>query len=204
MAVISGLATQVNGDLTPIDGCDLIIPGAPRLNGSQPGQIVFTSLPELSDQKSASYNPENVIGRALPIMTFAYGEGRNISVTANFYILKQGDSTTNLKILRAIQSAVYPRQGTGTMPYYPPPVCKIRCGRLLAKDYLCVLMKSYNVKFPTDVPWNINIPAGGGGILGGGGALNDFVPYKMEVSMEFETTYASSQLPNQEQIITDL
>jgi hypothetical protein len=102
--------------------------------------------------------------------------------------LKRGDEDTNLKILRAIQSAVYPRDGKGAMPYYPPPVCKIKCGKLLSKNYLCVVMKDYNVKFPTDVPWN----------------QFSYVPHKMEISMSFEVAYPSSRLPGQEQIVSDL
>jgi hypothetical protein len=189
MSLANAKATLPNGDLKQIPDCELIIPGVQnRLNGSQAGQIVFNNLPDLSDQKGASYNDEPVIGRALPIKTFSQGENRAISVTANFYVIKRGDEDVNLRILRAIQSAVYPRDGNGAMPYYPPPVCKLKCGKLLSKNHLCVVMKDYNVKFPTDVPWN----------------QQTYVPHKMEISMSFEVVYPSSRLPGQEQIVADL
>jgi hypothetical protein len=180
--------TPATGDLTPITDCYLIIGNVPHmLNGREKGQIVFNNLPDISDQKGVSYADENGIGRSLPSKTFSHGENRSISVTASFYILKTGDDITNLSILRAIQSAVYPRDGSGALPYIPPPLCKLKCGKLLSNESLCVIMKDYNVKFPTDVPWH----------------QTTYVPYKMEISMNFDVVYPSSKLPGQEQIVID-
>ena len=181
-------ATLPNGDLKLIPDCELIIPGVPHiLNGTQIGQIVFNNLPEITDQKGAAYNDEPVIGRALPIKTFSQGENRSISVSFGLYVLKRGDEDTNLKILRAIQSAVYPREGSGALPYYPPPVCKLKCGKILSKNHLCVIMKDYGLKVPTDVPWN----------------QHTLIPIKMEISMSFDVVYPSKNLPGQEQIVSD-
>jgi hypothetical protein len=187
MPLIDARATMPDGDLKAIPDCELIIPSVPHiLNGTQKGQIVFNNLPDLSDQKGAAYNDEPVVGRALPIKTFSQGENRSISLTANFYILKNGDETVNLKILRAIQSAVYPRDEA--FPYAPPPVCKIKCGKLLSSNHLCVVMKDYSVKFPTDVPWS----------------QGSYLPYKMEISMSFDVVYPSNKLPGSEMIVNDL
>jgi hypothetical protein len=188
-ALFDSKATLPNGDLKPIYGCDLIIGGIKDLlNGYLPGQIIFNNLPDIGDSKGASYNDEAVPGRSLPIKAFSQGENRSISVTANFYIIKNGDEVTNLKILRAIQSAVYPRDGNGVLPFKPPPICKLRCGKFLSANYLCVVMRDYNVKGGTDVPWHIT----------------NMMPSKLEVSMSFDVVYPSSKLPGQEQILSDL
>jgi hypothetical protein len=157
------------------------------LNGSQKGQIVFNNLPDITDQKGVAYNDEAVIGRDLPIKTFSQGENRSISVKATFYTLKKGDENTNLKILRAIQSALYTRSGDGALPYFPPVVCKLRCGKLLSKNHLCVILKDYNVPFASDVPWS----------------LSNYLPIKLEISMSFDVVYSSTNLPGAEKIVND-
>lgn len=191
--IINGIATNAkatnpNGELKQIDGCELIIPGTGLLNTTTPGKFVFTSLPDMSDQKGVTYNDEAIPGRSLPVKTFGQGENRTIPISTNLYILQPGDEETNLRIVRAIQSAVYPRESANAQPYYPPPVCKLKCGKLFSKNYLCVVMKDYNIKFPTDVPWH----------------QSNMCPYRIEISMSFDVVYASSKLPNQEDIIIDL
>lgn len=180
-------ATTTTGALNPISDCELIIPSVTyKLNGTENGQIVFKSLPDMSDQKGASYNDEPIPGRSLPIKTFAHGENRSISLTASFFIVESGDEQKNLMILRAIQSAVYP-EDSSSMPYAPPPICKLRCGKLLSNGYLCVVMKSYNVKFDTSVPWGSSY----------------YLPYKLEIGMDFDVVYSSSSLPGAQKIMAE-
>ena len=181
-------ATTSSGALNAIENCELIIPSIPHiLNGTRPGQIVFKNLPEISDQKGASYNDETIPGRVVPIKTFSHGENRSISVTASFYTIEENDEVRNIDVLRAIQSAVYPRDADKSMPYFPPPICKFKCGKLLSKDYLCVVMKNYNVKFDTSVPWGVKT----------------YLPYKLEISMDFDVVYSSKRLPGSEMIMLD-
>lgn len=183
----SNKATTTSGALNKIPDCELIIPSVTHiLNGTEIGQVVFKSLPEISDQKGAAYNDEPIPGRALPIKTFSHGENRSISVTASFFIIEPSDEARNIDVLRAIQSAVYP-EDSSSMPYSPPPICKLRCGRLLARDYLCVIMKSYSVRFDTSVPWGSTY----------------LTPYKMEISMEFDVVYSSANLPGAQKIMID-
>lgn len=181
-------ATNISGALNTIENCELIIPSVPQiLNGTKAGQIVFKSLPDISDSKSAVYNDEQIPGRSSPIKTFSHGENRSISVTASFYVIEEVDELRNLDILAAIRGAVYPMDRDKSMPYFPPPICKLKCGRLLSKGYLCVVMKSYSVKFDTSVPWG----------------LKTYLPYKLEISMEFDVVYSSKSLPGSETIVND-
>lgn len=149
--------------------------------------IELNNLPDLGDQKSASYNDEPIIGRSFPIKTFANGDNRSISCSINLFVQSKSDIGKNLSILRLIQSAVYPRTGAGA-PYYPPVVCQIKCGKLLSNKPLCVVLKDYNVKFPTDVPWD----------------EETLCPYRLEISMSFDEVRASNDLPGNETILGDL
>jgi hypothetical protein len=59
---------------------------------------------------------------------------------------------------------------------------------LLKKEgELCAVMKSYSVKFDTSVPWD---------------EIN-FMPYKLDVDMQFDVIYDQSDLPGAETILTD-
>ena len=103
----------------------------------------------------------------------------------HFIVSKPSDVAENLQKLRAIQSAVYPRDGANGAPFIPPPVCRIKCGSLLsAQGEVCVILKQYSVKFPTEVAWNENY----------------FTPMKFDVDTTWEVVYASSDLPGQERI----
>jgi len=172
----NGKATLAGGQLIPIENCYIEVPPF--------GRITMKALPEISDSKSAAYNDESIMGRAFPLKTYSHSENRAISMTIHFYTIKQKDIEDNLNSMRALESAVYPREQNG-MPFVPPPVCKIQCGKLLADETLCVILKSYSVKFPTDVVWD----------------EDTYMPYKFDVETSWEVVYKSDDLPGQQKII---
>ncbi|MCK9459718.1 MAG: hypothetical protein M0R80_08775 [Proteobacteria bacterium] len=174
-------ATDGSGSLVEIPNCWIMIPGA--------GTVFMKALPDISDSKSAQYNDETVIGRASPLKTYSHSAPRTISMTLHFYTTKAGDADENLSFLRALESAVYPRDiGGGGAPFIPPPVCMIRCGSLLSdKDPLCVILMQYSVKFPTNVAWNKTL----------------FTPVQFDVDTTWEVVYKSADLPGQSRIFTD-
>lgn len=179
-------ATIPGGQLVNLDvsQCYISIP-----TGAGRGLLVpFNNLPEISDSKSAAYNDEPIIGRSFPLKTYSYSENRVISVQIHLYITTITDVDKNLQILRALESCVYPRnQETGDSPYLPPPVCSMKCGELLGNKPLCVVLKNYNVKYPTDVAWE----------------AATFMPFKFDIDTSWEVVYRSSQLPGQENIFND-
>ena len=180
-------ATNPGGQLVDIPECYISIPGT---NGADPFQISFNNLPELSDAKSASYADEPVIGRSTPIKAYSHSETRTISCTIHLIAVSgtgQGDIQKNLQILRAIQSCSYPQDGTNDTPFFPPPVCKIKCGQLLGSDGVCVVLKSYSVRYPTDVTWD----------------QTTLIPYKFDIETNWDVVYRTSELPGQERIMTD-
>jgi hypothetical protein len=179
-------ATKPNRDLEPIPDCTITIP---RTGGSH--VVRLKVLPEITDAKSAHYNDEPVIGRSFPIKTYSHSENRTINMKAHFVILKDADAAENVQNLRAIQSAVYPREGAST-PYLPPPVCKLKCGHLLSKSDLCVVLKSYSVNFQTDVAWYQST------------STAIYLPYKFDIDMVWEAVYASVDLPGQDKIFGDV
>ena len=171
-------ATFENGQLAPIENCYLYIPGY--------GKLTLYSLPDLSDSKSASYNDEPIIGRAFPLKTYSHSENRTISLQIHLYVQRESDISFNIRALRAITSMTYPRDSTSTTtPYLPPPVCKIRCGSLLADQSLCVVLKSYSFKPSTDVPWD----------------ARTLMPWKLDIDTTWDVVYKSSNLPGQERIL---
>lgn len=189
-------STAKGGELKPIENCYIIIPiNDPKdvfdsslitIGPEKPEYIItLDNLPDISDSKSANYNDETVIGRASPLKTYAQSDSRSISITLHFISSNKKDLKKNLQNLRAIQSAVYPRQGDSGAPFIPPPVCKIKCGQLLSADgELCVLLKNYSVKFPTDVVWD----------------SETYAPYKFDVDTTWDVVYTSKYLPGQERI----
>jgi hypothetical protein len=148
--------------------------------------FIMTSLPEISDSKSAAYNDEAIIGRSFPMKTFSHSENRSIGVTFHFYVVSQNDIPKNIAAMRAIQSACYPRDGQGGAPFIPPPVCQLKCGAMLGADELCVILRNYSVKFPTDVAWDEQY----------------YCPYKFDVETTWEVVYESNDLPGQSRIFT--
>ena len=177
------LATiQNNSRLAEITNCYITIP-------SQKGAgttITLRALPDISDSKQAQYNDENVIGRASPIKTYSHSAARTISMGLHFYITHPDDEKDNAKYLRALESAVYPQDGSGGAPFIPPPICTINCGKLLATKPLCAILMSYSVKFPPDVAWT-----------------KDYLPCRFDVDTTWEVVYKSADLPGQDRILND-
>jgi len=186
------LATDSIGDLRRIDNCFIIIPTP----GGGTELVGFNNLPEISDSKSVSYSDEPIIGRTMPLKTYSHSENRVISTKIDFFITNNSASNTvpgsphyNLRKIRALQSACYPlnnQQGLG-VPYAPPPVCKVSCGKILGEDALCVVMTNYSVSYPTDVAWDDVL----------------MLPYKVTVDCSWHVVYNNAALPGQERILAE-
>ena len=172
-----------NGSLAPINNCTINIPGA--------GNIILNNLPDISDSKTAIYNNEAIIGRSFPLYTYSHSGDRTISMQLHFFVVDQSDILTNLKYLRWIQSAVYPRQGDGSAPFTPPPVCQLQCGSLLGDQPLCCVLQSYSVKFPTEVAWDANASG-----------KSTFIPFRFDMDTSWLAVYTSSDLPYQDRIVS--
>lgn len=144
------------------------------------GRICFRILPDINDSKSANYIPENIPGRSTPIVTYAFSDPRNISTELHFMITKTDDILDNLKNLRIIQSLVYPRGAQGGAPFAPPPTVRFVCGQLMdGASGLCLILRSYNVRYPTEVAWE----------------KFTYLPYRFSVSCNWEVVYACKNLP---------
>jgi len=186
------------GPLNAIDDCYIIIPAnvkPPEDGKNSPTfkyeekqvRIIMDNLPDISDSKSANYAEETIIGRTCPIKTSSQSDNRSITVQLHFIISQPYHVNENLAKLRALQSAAYPREGEeGGSPFIPPPVCKMKCGNLLGTKEICVILKSYSVKFPTDVAWDAE--------------SKNFTPYKFDVDTTWDVVYSSSSLPGQNEI----
>jgi len=164
-------ATLPNGALRPLDDC--------YITSYDIGlDLKMKILPDISDSKSANYGDETAIGRSFPIKNYAYSENRSLSWTVHFMVCQEGDQEEIMDSLRMLEACVYPTQDK--TPYAPPPLCHIKCGDLLAKDKeLCCVLRSYSVKFPTDVAWD----------------EVGYIPYKLDVDLTFEVVYDSAELP---------
>jgi hypothetical protein len=193
------IATLSGGALNVIPNCYIFVPsgtvnasvviGADNQvsSGTVPGRTInFNILPDITDSKAASYTPENIMGRASPMMSYGHSEARAIGMVIHFICTKKNDSMIHLNNLRLIQSLVYPRDGTNTAPYIPPPICQIKCGQILGDKPLCVILKSYSIKFPTEVAWD----------------SETYLPVKFDIDTNWEVVYASSQLPGHEMIVS--
>lgn len=181
-----------SGDLIDIKDCFLKIGDRPPFH--------FHTLPDLSESKAANYQDEVIIGRASPIKTYSDSANRTISAMFTLIVRKKADIKANLQFIRAVQSAVYPRQGDGSVPYRPPVVCQFQCGALFQdpianptltnlaaiNSYVCCVIKDYSLKYPTDVPWD----------------EETMLPYRVELSCNLDVVYKSENLPGQERIIS--
>lgn len=172
-----------NGALNYIDDCYIAIPG-PRSGTT----INMRSLPEISDSKQVTYNSENIIGRSFPLYTYAHSGDRVLSIQIHFYVVYDVDAEFNLQSLRAIQSAAYPRAGNAGAPFMPPVVCTIKCGHLIAKEPICAVLQSYNVRFDTQVAWYES-------------KAGMYCPARFDVDTSWLVVYTSSDLPYQDRII---
>lgn len=166
-------ATSRTGSLEVIQNCELNIAGR---------RIQFRILPEITDSKSASYKDEPIIGRSFPIKTYSHSENRIISMRIHFIVVEEEDIQRNLQDKRTIESAEYPRDGS---PYRPPPICRIKCGSMLAEGELCAVLRSYSTQYPTNVAWDENTN----------------LPYYFNMNLQFEVVYPTSDLPGQERIL---
>lgn len=174
--------------LAPIKNCYIELPGF--------GKVVMNNLPDLSDSKSASYSDQSIIGRSFPLKTFSHSENRSINWGLHLFVTKQADIggnlvpnqesiQGNLAIMRVLESCVYPRD-SGTGPYTPPLICKLFCGELLSRQGpICAVLKSYSVKFPSDVAWD----------------EATLTPYKIDIDLSFDVVYSSSDLPGADRIV---
>jgi hypothetical protein len=169
------LATGADGDLMPIDDCFIETSG---------GQIVMKILPDISDTKTAHYQDQAIIGRSFPLKTYSHSENRVINWTIHLVVVTDDDLTTNLETLRTLESMVYPRTGN---PYKPPEIATLQCGKLLATKPVCAVLKSYSVKFPTEVAWD----------------EGSLCPYKFDIDTTWEVVYDSGSLPNADMIAQD-
>lgn len=168
-------STKPSGELIDIEDCYIATPF---------GTVTMRVLPDIANAKSATYADEPVIGRSTPIKTYSHSDNRSVTWKAHFVACKDGDLEQNLANLRALEACCYPRDGGGNAPYTPPPVCRIRCGRLLADTELCAVMKSCNWSVPTDAVWDDE----------------SYLPYRFEVDMAFDIVYDSGNLPGAEKI----
>jgi hypothetical protein len=149
--------------------------------------VKMNNLPDISDTKNAIYNPEGIIGRSFPLYTYSHSGDRSLNIQIHFFAVDPEDVQDNIQDLRAIQSAVYPREGIGGAPYRPPAICRISCGSLLAgnpnsssgPEPLCCSLQSYSVKFPTEVAWE----------------ESTYMPYRFDVDTSWLTVYTSDKLP---------
>lgn len=147
------------------------------------GIICLKILPEISDSKAANYTNEPAPGRTTPILTYASSEPRMINTELHFMITTTDDINYNWWALRIIQSLVYPQPPSlnNTAPYLPPPVVRFVCGDLMdGPNGLCLVLRSYNVRYPTEVAWE----------------PNTFLPYKFSISCSWEVVYACAKLPS--------
>ena len=182
-------ATQYGGLLNEINKCAIKI--------GNYGTIYSRILPDISDQKSASYTDETGIGRAMPFKSYQHSDNRTIGWTAHYIVTQKDDIQKFLGEIKLIQSAVYPRQSNTLTPFTPPQICELSCGRLLdaydmesdetGSKRVYAVMKSYNIKYDTSVPWD----------------EETMLPYKFDIDMQFEVVHDQSNLPNADKIITD-
>ena len=140
-------------------------------------------LPDISDGKQASYADETGIGRSAPLKIFSHGDTRTVGWTAHFHSATKAMSSENLNNLRFLEALVYPDDANQLAG--PPPIARIKCGGLLGVTELCAVLKSYNVKFPTDVAWD----------------PDTFLPIKFDVDMTFEVVYETLNLPGATKIL---
>jgi hypothetical protein len=153
-------ATSSTGNLNSIEDCYIRV-------GSD--IIYMYSLPQISDSHGADYAAENGIGRSIPTQAFQHGTSRTISWDVTF--IADGESKLNRNLKQ--------------LPFLPPKILKITCGKLLGDYELCVILKQISVQWPTDVPWS----------------SFSYIPYKFNANCSFEVVYNSAELPGQSRIL---
>lgn len=183
-------ATRRDGRLIPLDDCYLyskLDSAGPLYSKGDKNTLYFDNIPDISDKKSAKYNDETGIGRTAPFKVYANSENRTISCECHFFVQQASgpQSAESIKnTLRWLEAHVYPQKPlNGT--YNPPPIMQIKCFKNIGEESLCVVLNNYNVKFDPAVPWDEKTG----------------IPYKIDVSLDFEVVYQSSDLPYAEDIV---
>lgn len=152
------------------------------------GCITLKILPDITDSKGAQYVNDPAPGRSTPMMTYAYSEPRNINTELHFMITKFDDIEDNLKAIRIIQNLVLPGPQSGIVPFTPPPVVKMTCGVLFdGTDGLCLVLKNYSIRYPTEVAWD----------------AVTFIPYRFSISCSWEVVYPCNKLPTNKCVMSD-
>lgn len=184
--------TVKTGSLVRLEDCWISVPASSASSASsginkciENGKIYMYSLPDISDSKSATYNDEPIIGRAFPLKTYSHSDNRSINWQMHMFVMQKEDIQCNLSILRLLESCVYPRSDSKGAPFIPPVICQIKCGKLLGDEPLCVVLKNYSTKFDTNLPWD----------------EDTYMPYKLDVDLQWDVVYKTSDLPGQDRII---
>ena len=136
----NGLVTNGNGNirLTRIKNCWIQVANVNRANPSEnsllPGgsdKYYFTALPELSWSKNANYNAQPIIGRPVPVITYAHSGPKSVTVTIHMHNPTRNDMDYNLSAVNYLAGALHPRLDA---TYAPPPICTFHCGPGAAKS----------------------------------------------------------------------
>jgi hypothetical protein len=144
------------------------------------GCINLKILPDITDSKGATYVSDPAPGRSSPMLTYAYSDARTISTELHFMITKFEDIEENIKAIRTIQNLVLPGKASGIAPFTPPPVVRFICGVLMdGTEGLCLILKNYSIRYPTDVAWD----------------ATTFLPYRFSISCNWEVVYPCNKLP---------
>ena len=152
--------------------------------------IYMNNLPDISDNKDASYSEENGMGRSYPFKTFNAGGSRKISWKMRMISYNNESIRENINNLRLLESCVYPRPDpANVIPYIPPRILSIKCGSLIADTEVTVILTNYSVSFPSDQVWFTTSEVG------------KYLPAKIEVDLNFELVYDSRYLPGAGRII---
>jgi len=160
------------------------------------GTVCFRILPDITDSKNANYTHETIIGRSSPVVIFSYSEPRTIQAELHFMIMQCEDIEENLRSLNIIRSLAYPGGPDGQAPYTPPPVSKFICGHLLdGPEGICVILRAYSVRFPTEVAWDNNDP---------NSIVPSYLPYRFSISTTWEVVYACKDLPTNQLVCNEL
>lgn len=171
-------ATNPDGTLVELENCWIQV-GDFR-------KIKMKILPDVSDSKQATYSDMTAIGRSSPMKSYSHSDNRTISWTVHFMVTQEQDKLEISENIAMLQSAVYPK-GKNDELYSPPPLCKIKCGggsEELGSKEMCTILKSYSLKFPTDVAWDDEL----------------YLPYKLDMELQFEVVYNTDEFPYAEDI----
>lgn len=174
-------ATEASGRLQKLAKCKII---TPYQDEGETLVIHLRVLPEITDSKAATYQNEPIPGRTTPVPIYSHSDARTINTELTFLVMTCDDIEDNLRYLRTLESLVYPGDPENNAPFTPPPVCKFICGKLLGDNGVCVILRSYSVRFQGDVAWDVET----------------YCPYKFIVSCQWEVVHNCSSLPTHNMI----